>query len=348
MLSLHGASQWDRRSESTPCRTGCRPVDRTAPIGSHANSRPRPPGERSCISKVLPTRPFLVPRLPFTSPQGPIFPNLYRPEAWVPSLYSPAAHARGHVAGYSASIAVRCPPSSSHSHGMQQRLGVSAAFPVGPLLCTRGRVAVRPSTRSGVPGTKAGWVPGSLRARRAPERGCSTLVAPPGHPLAASRALHRTRASSLRDPFAVAGVAVALPEPHGRAAGTLTKPPTAEADTWTRVPPLSSQSAAAHPWGSQLNFIAGTAVDSAGFGPVRGPQSTKSDRVWPVHRFNFPRLAAVLVTAVVAFVACAQGPGTPAGPPDTAPTRRHGSRSDLHRGEPISPLTLPEARWGPV
>ena len=30
-----------------------------------------------------------------------------------------------------------------------------------------------------------------------------------------------------------------------------------------------------------------------------------------MHRFNFPRLAAVLVIAVVGFVACAQGPGTP-------------------------------------
>ena len=100
-------------------------------------------------------------RLPVTSPQGPIFPNLYRPEAWVPSLYSPAAHARGHVAGYSGvDIAVRCPPSSSHSHGMQQRLGGRADFPVGSLLCTRGRVDVRPSTHTGVPETKRGGYSG--------------------------------------------------------------------------------------------------------------------------------------------------------------------------------------------
>ena len=72
-------------------------------------------------------------------------------------------------------------------------------------------------------------------------------------------------------------------------------------------------------WGRQLNFLAGAAVDSARFHPVRGSRSATSDRVWPVHCFNFPRLAAVLVTAIVVFVACAQGPGTP-GPPDTAPS----------------------------
>ena len=69
--------------------------------------------------------------------------------------------------------------------------------------------------------------------------------------------------------------------------------------------------------------------------------------VWPVHRFNFPRLTAVLVTAVVAFVACAQGPGTPAGPPDTAPAFAVTvADQTFTEGEPISPLTLPEASGG--
>ena len=66
-----------------------------------------------------------------------------------------------------------------------------------------------------------------------------------------------------------------------------------------------------------------------------------------MHRFNFPRLAAVLVTAVLAFVACAQGPGTPAGPPDTAPAFAVTVADQTYtEGEPISPLTLPEASGG--
>ena len=77
-----------------------------------------------------------------------------------------------------------------------------------------------------------------------------------------------------------------------------------------------------------------------------------------MHRFNFPRLAAVLVTAVVVFVACAQGPGTPeprgpeqpseaTGPPDTAPsfadTVDHQTYTE---GVGIVPLALPEASGG--
>ena len=77
-----------------------------------------------------------------------------------------------------------------------------------------------------------------------------------------------------------------------------------------------------------------------------------------MHRFNFPRLAAVLVTAVVVFVACAQGPGTPeprgpeqpseaTGPPDTAPsfadTVDHQTYTE---GVGVIPLELPEANGG--
>ena len=86
------------------------------------------------------------------------------------------------------------------------------------------------------------------------------------------------------------------------------------------------------------------------------PQCTKSDMVWPVHRFNFPRLTAVLATAVVAFVVRAQGPGTPelrgpeepSGPaPDTAPAFAVTvADQTFTEGEPISPLTLPEASGG--
>ena len=66
-----------------------------------------------------------------------------------------------------------------------------------------------------------------------------------------------------------------------------------------------------------------------------------------MHRFNFPRLSAVLVTAVVALVACAQGPGTPAGPPDTAPAFAVTvADQTFTEGEPISPLTLPAASGG--
>ena len=158
------------------------------------------------------------------------------------------------------------------------------------------------------------------------------------------------RVTSLRDPFAVAGVAVALPSRTGG-------PPardhaaTAEADTWTRFPRSVPRSAPGHRVrrlvGSQLSFLASAAVDSAGFGPVRESRSSKSDRVRPVHRFNFPRLAAVLVIAVVGFVACAQGPGTPAGPPDTAPAFVVTvADQTFTEGEPISPLTLPEASGG--
>ena len=33
-----------------------------------------------------------------------------------------------------------------------------------------------------------------------------------------------------------------------------------------------------------------------------------------MHRFNFPRLGAVLVATFIVFAACAQGPGTPESP----------------------------------
>ena len=68
-----------------------------------------------------------------------------------------------------------------------------------------------------------------------------------------------------------------------------------------------------------------------------------------MHRFNFSRLAAVLVTAVVVFVACAQGPGTagPRGPSDTAPTFAVTVADQTYtEGEAVSPLTLPEASGG--
>ena len=65
--------------------------------------------------------------------------------------------------------------------------------------------------------------------------------------------------------------------------------------------------------------------------------------------FNFPRLAAVLVTAIVGIVACAQGPGTagPRGPSDTVPTFAVTVADQTYtEGVPISPLTLPEASGG--
>ena len=185
---------------------------------------------------------------------------------------------------------------------------------------------------------------------------CATGPSACGEPMALY-----PRVTSLRDPFAVAGVAVALPSRTGG-------PPardhaaTAEADTWTRFPRSVPRSAPGHRvrrlGGSQLSFLAGAAVDSAGFGPVRESRSSKSDRVRPVHRFNFPRLAAVLVIAVVGFVACAQGPGTPelrepdepsgpAGPPDTAPAFAVTVADQTYtEGAPISALTLPEASGG--
>lgn len=76
-----------------------------------------------------------------------------------------------------------------------------------------------------------------------------------------------------------------------------------------------------------------------------------------MHR-TFASLAAVLVTALVVFVACAQGPGTPearepddppgaTGPPDTAPAfAGTGADQTYTVGEAISPLTLPAASGG--
>ena len=77
-----------------------------------------------------------------------------------------------------------------------------------------------------------------------------------------------------------------------------------------------------------------------------------------MHRFNFPRLGAVLVTALVVLAACAQGPGTPepreangpsipTGPPDTAPVFAVTVVNRTYtEGEEIGPLTLPEAIGG--
>ena len=65
-----------------------------------------------------------------------------------------------------------------------------------------------------------------------------------------------------------------------------------------------------------------------------------------MHRFNFPRLAAVLLTAIVVFAACAQGPGTAGrrGPSDTAPAFALTVADQTYtKGEAISPLTLPAA-----
>ena len=65
-----------------------------------------------------------------------------------------------------------------------------------------------------------------------------------------------------------------------------------------------------------------------------------------MHCFNFPRLAAVLVTAIVVFVACAQGPGTP-GPPDTAPSFADTVDDQTYtEGVGVIPLELPEANGG--
>ena len=68
-----------------------------------------------------------------------------------------------------------------------------------------------------------------------------------------------------------------------------------------------------------------------------------------MHRFNFPRLAVVLLTAIVVFAACAQGPGTagPRGPSDTAPAFAVTVADQTYtEGEAVSPLTLPEASGG--
>ena len=74
-----------------------------------------------------------------------------------------------------------------------------------------------------------------------------------------------------------------------------------------------------------------------------------------MHCFNFPRLAAVLVTAIVGIAACAQGPGTtgprgpqgPTEPTDTAPTFAVTVTDQTYtEGEAVSPLTLPEASGG--
>ena len=74
-----------------------------------------------------------------------------------------------------------------------------------------------------------------------------------------------------------------------------------------------------------------------------------------MHCFNFPRLAVVLVTAIVGFGACAQGPGTPGPrepqgptePTDTAPVFAVTVSDQTYtEGVAISPLTLPAANGG--
>ena len=68
-----------------------------------------------------------------------------------------------------------------------------------------------------------------------------------------------------------------------------------------------------------------------------------------MHRFNFPRLAAVLLTAIVIFAACVQGPGTagPRGPSDTAPAFAVTVADQTYtEGEAVSPLPLPAASGG--
>ena len=77
-----------------------------------------------------------------------------------------------------------------------------------------------------------------------------------------------------------------------------------------------------------------------------------------MHSFNFARLTAVLVTVLVVFVACAQGPGisepresevppTNTDPADTAPAFALTVTNRSYTvGAAISPLTLPEASSG--
>ena len=77
-----------------------------------------------------------------------------------------------------------------------------------------------------------------------------------------------------------------------------------------------------------------------------------------MHRLNFPTQAAVLVAALVVFVACAQGPATPeprgpegpsisTGSSDAAPVFAVTVANRTYtEGEAISPLMLPEASSG--
>ena len=129
----------------------------------------------------------------------------------------------------------------------------------------------------------------------------------------------------------------------------------AAASVWAIRPPAPADDASVlgSLIGQSIARRLAAAVRSAGIeGRITGQSGrvgSKSDRVRPVHRFNFPRLATVLVTAVVVLAACAQGPGTagPRGPSDTAPTFA-GTIADQSYtvGEAISPLTLPEASGG--
>ena len=150
------------------------------------------------------------------------------------SIPLPLTHA-GTWLGTRASIAVRCPSSSSNSHVMQQRLGVSAAFPVGPLLCTRGRVAVRPPRAAGcrelngvgtrVPESSARAGAGLLDA------GCAAGPSARGEQSAApDTGIVPAGSVCSRGSRCCPSRAARAGRRH------VTKPPTAEADTWTRVP----------------------------------------------------------------------------------------------------------------
>ena len=123
---------------------------------------------------------------------------------------------------------------------------------------------------------------GLLWARRGPERGCATLVVLPGpsacaEPSGAAPYRYPPCAIRLqsRESLSPFSSRTGGPPAHDQAAP-------AEADTWTCVPRSVPRSSAGHPVrrlvGSQLNFLAGAAVDPAKFHPVRGSRSATSDR----------------------------------------------------------------------
>ena len=146
-------------------------------------------------------------------------------------------------------------------------------------ICTRGRVAVRPCTHSGVPGTKRGV--GTLRVPESSacagagllDACCATGPSACGVPMA----LHPTGTVPARSVCSRGSRCLPFPSRTGG-------PPardhaaTAEADTWTPVPCSVPRSAAGHPVrrlvGSQTELLAGVAVDSAKFRPVRGSRNT--------------------------------------------------------------------------
>ena len=76
---------------------------------------------------------------------------------------------------------------------------------------------------------------------------------------------------------------------------------------------------------------------------------TAPGRLWARSGAPAGRLAAVLLTAIVVFAACAQGPGTagPRGPSDTAPAFAVTVADQTYtEGAAVSPLTLPAASGG--